>query len=76
MQNSSKANQLDNTPRLPGAEQPPKEKIFKTTINTLKIKITFKVPTNADVKLRDKFATVFSVINRQYQDTALEQWDA
>eukprot|EP00957_Ditylum_brightwellii_P079537 6047609-Ditylum_brightwellii.AAC.2 len=34
------------------------------------------VPRNDKIKPRNKFAVLFAVIQQQYTDTTLEQWDA
>eukprot|EP00957_Ditylum_brightwellii_P043194 3273030-Ditylum_brightwellii.AAC.1 len=45
------------------------------TFNKFKVKILFTVPKNDEINPRDKFATLFSVVQQQYKDTILEQWD-
>eukprot|EP00957_Ditylum_brightwellii_P163219 12428407-Ditylum_brightwellii.AAC.1 len=41
-----------------------------------KIKISFTIPKDDKIKPQDKFATLFSVIQEQYKDALLKQWDA
>eukprot|EP00957_Ditylum_brightwellii_P203597 15335365-Ditylum_brightwellii.AAC.1 len=44
--------------------------------NKFKIKISFTIPKDNKIKPCDKFATLFSIIQQQYKDTLLKQWDA
>eukprot|EP00957_Ditylum_brightwellii_P204118 15337767-Ditylum_brightwellii.AAC.1 len=41
-----------------------------------KFKISFSVPKDDKIKPWDKFAMLFSVLQQQYNDAMLEQWDA
>eukprot|EP00957_Ditylum_brightwellii_P145874 11107782-Ditylum_brightwellii.AAC.1 len=53
-----------------------RKKEFTTTFNKFKVKILFTEPRNDKINLCDNFATLFSVIQQQYKETILEQWDA
>jgi hypothetical protein len=66
---------FDTLPNLPGLDTPKREKPEKTTFHKFKIKISFTVPRNDEIKPRDKFATLLSIFQQQHKDTTLEQWD-
>eukprot|EP00957_Ditylum_brightwellii_P027051 2045507-Ditylum_brightwellii.AAC.1 len=70
------ANNFDKLPELPGLDTPKQEKVEKTTFNKFKVKILFMVPRNDKIKSCDKFAALLIVIQQQYTDTTLKQWDA
>eukprot|EP00957_Ditylum_brightwellii_P068609 5209029-Ditylum_brightwellii.AAC.1 len=61
---------------LPGFDKPLKDKESNTTFNKFKVKISFTIPREDKIKPQDKFATLFSIIQQQYKDTILEQWNA
>ena len=63
----------DLPPILPTLDKHTCEKPHKTIFNKFKIKISFTVPREDEIKPRDKFATLFSVFQRQHDDTTLEQ---
>eukprot|EP00957_Ditylum_brightwellii_P193696 14750150-Ditylum_brightwellii.AAC.1 len=50
----------DLPPILPILDTPKCEKPHKTIFNKFKIKISFTVPRDDEIKPRDKFATLFS----------------
>eukprot|EP00957_Ditylum_brightwellii_P009825 741263-Ditylum_brightwellii.AAC.1 len=62
-QSATQSNQnLDRTPIIPAKESPPKKPGKITMINEHKLKITFLVEKNVDVKPREKFATLLSLL--------------
>ena len=65
----------DTLPNLPGLDTPKQDKPEKTTFHKFKIKISFTVPRNDEIKPRDKFATLLAIFQQQHKDTTLEQWD-
>eukprot|EP00957_Ditylum_brightwellii_P194225 14792458-Ditylum_brightwellii.AAC.1 len=69
------ATQFDKPPKLPGLDSPKCEKEVKTVFNKFKVKILFTVPEHVEIKPRDKFATLFSVLQQQHKETLLEQRD-
>eukprot|EP00957_Ditylum_brightwellii_P014369 1081449-Ditylum_brightwellii.AAC.1 len=70
------ATQLDTPPKLPGLDSPKSEKEAETVFNKFKVKTSFTVLEHNEIKPRDKFATLFSVLQQQHKETFLEQWDA
>eukprot|EP00957_Ditylum_brightwellii_P115734 8828717-Ditylum_brightwellii.AAC.1 len=66
---------FDTLPHLPGLDTPKREKPEKMTFHKFKIKISFTVLRNNEIKPRDKFAALLSIFQQQHKDTMLEQWD-
>eukprot|EP00957_Ditylum_brightwellii_P094383 7186744-Ditylum_brightwellii.AAC.1 len=56
------SHKLDKIPCIPVIDGPKLENGLKKTINLIKVNICITVPRNVDIKARDKFAILFSVI--------------
>eukprot|EP00957_Ditylum_brightwellii_P202229 15329196-Ditylum_brightwellii.AAC.1 len=65
---------LDQTPVIPTKESPPKKTGKITTFTEHKLKIIFLVGKNKDVKPREKFATLLSLLTRSFPSLTLEEW--
>eukprot|EP00957_Ditylum_brightwellii_P136769 10428742-Ditylum_brightwellii.AAC.1 len=72
---SQKTQNLDKIPPIPPKDTP-KKKDTSTIINEYKVRITFIVGENQDVKPREKFATFLSLIITRFPAITLEEWDS
>eukprot|EP00957_Ditylum_brightwellii_P112589 8582638-Ditylum_brightwellii.AAC.1 len=64
---------FDTLPNLSGLDTLKREKFEKMTFHKFKIKISFTVLRNDEIKPRDKFATLLWIFQQQHKDTTLEQ---
>eukprot|EP00957_Ditylum_brightwellii_P067323 5109660-Ditylum_brightwellii.AAC.1 len=73
---SQKTQNLDKIPLIPPKDTPRKQKDTSMVINEYKVRITFIVGENQDVKPRKKFATFLSLITTCFPAITLEEWDS
>eukprot|EP00957_Ditylum_brightwellii_P069939 5311029-Ditylum_brightwellii.AAC.1 len=66
---------LDKTPLIPLKDTLTKKTKQTVVINKYKLKIMFIVGKNQDVKPREKFATLLSLLIRRFPAITLKKWD-
>eukprot|EP00957_Ditylum_brightwellii_P012107 914744-Ditylum_brightwellii.AAC.1 len=74
MQDSLHTSNLDKIPCIPLKNTTPKKSGRNAMMNKLKLKITFLVGKNKDIKPREKFATLLFLLIHCFPSIILEEW--
>eukprot|EP00957_Ditylum_brightwellii_P172229 13111515-Ditylum_brightwellii.AAC.1 len=69
------AHTLDKIPVIPSKDTPKKKNKPITVINKYKLRISFVVGENHNVKPREKFAALLAIIISCFPTITLEEWD-